>query len=176
MRLRQLAEILCRNASCFERFSSVCPEPVLVKSSFLNTINGAKRRVSLPMHTERQGGFTVVPARIKPHNTQTNNTHTEKTSARFLSFESSARNFCPELVLANDIDAITHTHTHTHTHTNQKNGFRDRTGPVADLRQRGALRKTPLFSQLFLCLSRACLGKCSFLYINGAQNGVFRTM
>eukprot|EP01046_Picozoa_sp_COSAG06_P046015 COSAG06_NODE_6454_length_2925_cov_3.208776_1_plen_149_part_00 len=53
------------------------------------------------------------------------------------SFEPSARNFCPEPVLAND-PLSSHTHTHTHTHTHQKPGFRDRTGPVADLRQRGA--------------------------------------
>eukprot|EP01046_Picozoa_sp_COSAG06_P023874 COSAG06_NODE_1917_length_8070_cov_51.606323_4_plen_147_part_00 len=45
------------------------------------------------------------------------------------------------------------------------------------------LRKTqPLFSQLSLCLSRACLGKkmhfiykCIFLYVNGAKSGVFRS-
>ena len=40
------------------------------------------------------------------------------------------------------------------------------------------LHKTPLFSQLFLCLSRACLGKTIvFIYKNvtGATNGVFRT-
>ena len=36
------------------------------------------------------------------------------------------------------------------------------------------LRKTHLFSQLFLCLSRACLGKRSFLNINGiSKSGVF---
>ena len=38
---------------------------------------------------------------------------------------------------------------------------------------RGGLRNTPLFSQLFLCLSRACLGKMFGLYINGAKSGVF---
>ena len=36
----------CRNASFFECFPYVCPEPVLVKRSFLY-INGAKGRVSL---------------------------------------------------------------------------------------------------------------------------------
>jgi hypothetical protein len=41
---------------------------------------------------------------------------------------------------------------------------------------RGGLRKTPLFSQLFLCLSRACLGKMFGLYINGAKSGVFLTV
>jgi hypothetical protein len=38
---------------------------------------------------------------------------------------------------------------------------------------RGGLRKTPLFSQLFLCLSRACLGKMIGLYINGAKSTGF---
>ena len=37
------------------------------------------------------------------------------------------------------------------------------------------LRTTPLFSRLFLCLSRACLGKMIVLNVNGAKSGVFRT-
>jgi hypothetical protein len=37
------------------------------------------------------------------------------------------------------------------------------------------LRKTPLFLEFSLCLSRACLGKMFGLYINGAKSGVFRT-
>jgi hypothetical protein len=36
--------------------------------------------------------------------------------------------------------------------------------------------KNALFSQLFLCLSRACLGKkIVFVYINCSKRGVFRT-
>eukprot|EP01046_Picozoa_sp_COSAG06_P030746 COSAG06_NODE_2941_length_6022_cov_3.468278_4_plen_184_part_00 len=35
-------------------------------------------------------------------------------------------------------------------------------------------KNRPLFSQLFLCLSRACLGKMIVLYIDCSKRGVFR--
>ena len=38
------------------------------------------------------------------------------------------------------------------------------------------VRKTPLFFEFSLCLSRACLGKKMHLYINGSKSGVFRTL
>jgi hypothetical protein len=38
-----------------------------------------------------------------------------------------------------------------------------------------SLRKTPLFSQLFLCLSRASLGKTTVFIYEWRKSGVFRT-